>query len=98
MSDKEYLSVSNVTRQDRLDFLEYAVNYKGRDCLIWPYGLKQGGYPQIWMVDRMYTAHRLVFIRVFGPLANPSNHVCHRCGKPDRPCLLERFCYFAMTT
>ena len=62
-------------------FLETAANYKGADCLLWPYNTNRG-YGWVKVNKRFRVASRIVCERAHGPAPAGKRHAAHWCGIP----------------
>jgi hypothetical protein len=63
---------------------EVAIPYLGAQCLIWPFCVSKGGYPQTWEIGAgprggQRLAHVVVCIATHGPRP-PGHDACHSCG------------------
>lgn len=63
------------------------VNYRGADCLIWPFSKHPNGYAYVDHDGRRYLAHRLVCELVYGPAPSPEHEAAHTCGKGHEGCV-----------
>jgi hypothetical protein len=60
-------------------FIAEAIQYRGADCFLWPYG-KNAGYGSIQLDGRSQRAHRIVCETIYGPPPFPGADAAHACG------------------
>lgn len=65
-------------------FIATAVNYKGDDCLIWPFATQRKGYGHVRIDGKDCSAHSVVCEAVHGP-APDGREAAHSCRTP--PCI-----------
>lgn len=67
-------------------FFDFALQYEGSDCLIWPYARDAAGYAQINFEGRVRYVHRDVCIKKNG---GPEDGMvaAHSCGKGHLGCV-----------
>lgn len=63
------------------------VDYKGDDCLIWPYSRRADGYGKCWCNNHPYRAHRLMCELAHGAPARSDLEAAHECGKGHLGCV-----------
>lgn len=61
------------------EFIAKAIQYRGTDCYLWPYG-KNAGYGSIQLDGHSQRAHRIVCEAVYGPPPSPNYDAAHSCG------------------
>ena len=61
------------------EFISRAIQYRGTDCYLWPYG-KKDGYGSIQLDGHSQRAHRIVCESVYGPPPFPKADAAHTCG------------------
>jgi hypothetical protein len=67
-------------------FLRAHANFKGRECLVWPYTIeKESGYGRARLGGRIMGAHRAMCFIVRGAPPDPAMQAAHRCG--NRSCV-----------
>lgn len=60
-------------------FISKAIQHRGADCYLWPYG-KIAGYGSIQLNGHSQRAHRIVCEAVYGPPPFPKADAAHSCG------------------
>lgn len=69
-------------------FLEDTVyNYRGDDCLIWPFTRVQFGYGRIHIDGVTHRVHRLACEKMHGTPPPNQAHVAHTCGNGHLGCV-----------
>lgn len=68
------------SRAERRAFLKTAIEYRGSDCLLWPFKMTAGSYPLIKIDGVQHLVHRLVCEARFGPAPFENAEVAHSCG------------------
>jgi hypothetical protein len=61
------------------EFISRAIQYRGDDCLLWPYG-KNAGYGSVQLDGHSQRAHRIVCEAVYGPPPFSNADAAHACG------------------
>lgn len=76
---------------DVLRFInDVALNFKGKECLAWPFSTDGKGYGQV-VIDGGHTrAHRYICRLVKGTPPTPSHLAAHSCGKGHLGCVNPR--------
>jgi hypothetical protein len=64
---------------------DVALNHKGDDCLLWPYGKQPSGYGKITIEGDTKTASSYVCECAHGPAPTAEHESAHSCG--NRPCV-----------
>jgi len=67
-------------RGDPPAFIEAAIIFKGKECLIWPFSKAKFGYGRLRVDGPLQQAHRIVCERVHGPPPSPEIEAAHNCG------------------
>lgn len=62
-------------------------NYKGDDCLIWPFSRASDGRGNFGLDGKMHRAHRFMCILVNGPPPTDKHHAAHSCGRGADACV-----------
>jgi hypothetical protein len=70
-----------------LAWLESHVDYKGSECLIWPFGRTHKGYGLVGSTDNERYAHRIMCQKVHGNPPTPDAQALHSCGKGHHGCV-----------
>ena len=71
-------------------------DYKGVECLTWPFHIGQDGYGKAHPSGGNITnASRLMCIEAYGDPPDPRMHAAHRCGKGHEGCVNPRHLYWA---
>lgn len=74
--------------QPARDFLLSQTNYKGDDCLIWPFSRYKNGYGRLGLGGgRTGYAHKAMCFLAHGPAPAPSYEAAHSCGKGHEGCV-----------
>ncbi len=68
-------------------FIAAALEYEGDECLLWPFGKKQG-YATVRWNGKSQMAHPIVCEAAHGPKPPDKTEVAHSCGK--KPCINKR--------
>jgi hypothetical protein len=68
-------------------FIEEALKYDGDECILWPYGTKNG-YAKIGGDSGL--AHRLVCKRAHGDPPTKEHDACHSCGNGQLGCVTKK--------
>jgi len=70
-----------------LQWIKDHVNYKGADCLIWPFGHGSNGYGSVRYGGRAHVASRVMCIIAHGKPADDSLEAAHECGNGQSGCV-----------
>ena len=70
-------------------FYNFAAEYDGDECLIWPYYRSSSGYGQIQSGGRPLTVSRLLCEEFNGPPPSPAHHAAHSCGNGRYGCVTK---------
>jgi hypothetical protein len=82
-----------VKRNPEIDALMHkAINYKGDDCLLWPFSRNPNGYAHLssGRFHKHYkttSASKMICIEVYGPPPTPAHEAAHNCGKGNLGCI-----------
>lgn len=68
-------------------FLDAALEYAARDCLVWPFATDTDGYGVIKIDGRLRNVHRVICERAHGPSPTPKHEAAH--DNFGRPCISE---------
>lgn len=68
------------------DWIVSHIDYASDDCLTWPFGRSDNGYPVYYPGKKKY-AHRVMCERKHGPSPTPKHEVAHSCGKGHEACV-----------
>ena len=68
-------------------WLNLHANYKGDECLTWPFATSEGGYGRVWFDKRPMPANRAMCIIVHGYPISPSDEAAHSCGNGHLGCV-----------
>ncbi len=74
-------------RGDTLKFLDDHADFKGDDCLIWPFSRDAAGYARIRKDGKNVPAHRVMCEMVHGAPSAPSMQSTHKCGRGQDGCV-----------
>jgi hypothetical protein len=70
-------------RQDIIDFLEKAIEYKEDDCLIWPFGTNPSGHAVLNRLEKINGSRyvsRYICEKVYGPAPTKFHEAAHSNG------------------
>lgn len=84
MVDKEPMS-TNRGDGEAFAWISGHLNYKGDDCLIWPFSIIQSGYGQLGYMGEIWRANRLMCTLVHGEPPTPFHEAAHSCH--NRACV-----------
>lgn len=70
-----------------IGFLQNALSYKGKKCLIWPYGRTIWGYGLFRHENKQQYAHRWICSQVNGPAPTTAHQASHSCGRGQFGCV-----------
>lgn len=62
-------------------------DYRGDECLPWPFPSKCDGYGMFGFQGKTYYAHRYMCELVNGPAPSPKHHAAHSCGSGSSGCV-----------
>lgn len=82
--------VKRAARGAGIAFLREAVAHTGDECLIWPFGVKPGGYPLVYWERKNWGAHRLVCLLSHGEPPRGRELAAHSCGNGHLGCVNPR--------
>jgi len=71
-------------------FLFSMVDYRGDDCVRWPFGTDYNGAGQFGFKGKIYRAHRFMCELVHGKPPSRKHHAAHSCGKGHLGCVNPR--------
>lgn len=69
------------------EFLQEAIAYRGRHCLLWPYALNSAGYGHLMHEGKNVLAHRMVCEAINGPSPHDKQEAAHLCGNGHKGCV-----------
>ena len=69
------------------EWIEQHLQYKGADCLIWPFARVENGYGRIRHDGRSYVASRYMCERAHGPAPSQEHESAHSCGNGHEGCI-----------
>ena len=76
-----------VPRGPAREFLLQHVNYKGDECVIWPFSRTEKGYASLRYEGVTRVGHRLMCILAHGEPPTPEHEAAHSCGKGLHGCI-----------
>lgn len=69
-------------------FIQEAVAYKGKECLIWPFSRHLSGYALSWLLPRHFVyVSQYICSQNNGPIPTPRHEAAHSCGKGANGCV-----------
>lgn len=77
------------------EFIDFAIYYKGNDCLIWPYGKSGNGRSAIQRNNIRLCVTRIICESSKGPPPSPDMLAAHTCGKGHLSCVNPNHLYWA---
>ena len=63
------------------------VNFAGDDCLVWPFGVGNGGYGKVAQDGNWRNASRVMCGLVHGEPPSEAHQACHSCGRGHEACV-----------
>lgn len=80
----------NTGRGATIKWLRDHANYKGDECLDWPFSRNLNGYGHLSYNGKVREAHRVLCIMVRGEPPTPKHHAAHSCGRGKFGCVNPR--------
>lgn len=81
-------------RKTNCDWLKDRADYRGDDCLLWPFSRHSNGYGNFGRQGQQYYAHRFMCELVHGAPPTPKHHAAHSCGRGDQGCVHPRHVFW----
>jgi hypothetical protein len=78
-----------------LAFVNKIIEYKGDDCVIFPYARDSNGYAKIFVGGRVIGAYRYVCEMAHGLAPSDAHEAAHNCGKGHLGCISPRHLQWA---
>lgn len=69
------------TRGHNVKFIEYAIQFDGEQCLLWPFSLSGDGYGTSWVEGKVIRVHRYICQRSHGKPPSAKHEAAHGCGQ-----------------
>jgi hypothetical protein len=71
-------------------FIETAADYKGDDCIFWPFGKNSAGYAHINSSEGTRLVHRQICEKINGLPPTPDHKAAHSCGNGHLACIAPK--------
>jgi len=70
-----------------IQWIKYHINYKGDDCLKWPFAASAYGYGNVAFYGKYRVASRVMCILAHGEPMDEKLHAAHSCGNGHLACM-----------
>lgn len=78
---------SNRGRGEAIAFVRAHMDYRGEDCVLWPFSRDTRGRGMLGWNGKHYMAHRLMCEFVHGAPPTPKHEAAHSCGRGHDACI-----------